>query len=212
MSSVAQSTLSGISNMMTDLVTTGTASFKQFSISILKMIINIINQLMVAFVVQKAMGWINASFNPQGGGEGSASFVGPVQQKWSGGYTGDGGKYEPKGVVHGGEFVFTKEATQAIGVGNLYAMMRGAQGYADGGFVGKAPMYGLNSNAGAGNTPQINVDIYIDNKGNSTSQTSASSNAAAVDKALGDRIKYEVSEGIRRALKNGGQIYNAYQR
>lgn len=90
--------------------------------------------------------------------------------------------------------------------------MRNAQGYADGGFVGRAPMYGLSSNAGAGNTPQINVDIYIDNKGNSTSQTSASSNAAAVDKALGDRIKYEVSEGIRRALKNGGQIYNAYQR
>jgi len=40
------------------------------------------------------------------------------------------------------------------------------------------------------------------------SQTSASSNAAAVDKALGDRIKYEVSEGIRKALRNGGQIYN----
>lgn len=211
-SQAAQTALGGISDMMTSLVTTGTASFRQFAASILKMIVEIINRLLVAWAVQKALGWISGSFNPQGGGEGSPSFVGPIQQKWDGGYTGDGGKFEPKGIVHGGEFVFTKEATSALGVGNLYALMRNAQGYADGGFVGRAPMYGLSSNAGAGNTPQINVDIYIDNKGNSTSQTSASSNAAAVDKALGDRIKYEVSEGIRRALKNGGQIYNAYQR
>ncbi|UOE45890.1 phage tail tape measure protein [Agromyces larvae] len=37
----------------------------------------------------------------------------------SGGYVGDGGKYEPKGIVHGGEFVFSKAATKAIGVRNL---------------------------------------------------------------------------------------------
>lgn len=37
----------------------------------------------------------------------------------TGGYTGDGGKYEPAGVVHRGEFVFNKEATRRIGVKNL---------------------------------------------------------------------------------------------
>ncbi|MDG6316798.1 phage tail tape measure protein [Glaesserella parasuis] len=36
-----------------------------------------------------------------------------------GGYTGNGGKYEPKGIVHGGEYVMTKEATSRIGVANL---------------------------------------------------------------------------------------------
>jgi lambda family phage tail tape measure protein len=45
------------------------------------------------------------------------------------------GKYEPAGVVHRGEFVFTKEATSRIGVSNLYRMMRG---YASGGYVGNA--------------------------------------------------------------------------
>lgn len=40
-----------------------------------------------------------------------------------GGYTGKGGKYDPRGVVHAGEFVFTKEATEKIGVPNLYKMM-----------------------------------------------------------------------------------------
>lgn len=33
-----------------------------------------------------------------------------------GGYTGDGGKYEPKGVVHGGEFVIDKENTARLGL------------------------------------------------------------------------------------------------
>jgi myosin heavy subunit len=37
----------------------------------------------------------------------------------TGGYTGDGGKYEPAGVVHRGEFVFNKDATRRIGVKNL---------------------------------------------------------------------------------------------
>lgn len=32
---------------------------------------------------------------------------------WTGGYTGNGGKYEPAGTVHGGEFVFDKETTAA---------------------------------------------------------------------------------------------------
>lgn len=36
-----------------------------------------------------------------------------------GGYTGDGNKYEPAGVVHKGEFVFNKAATSRIGVDNL---------------------------------------------------------------------------------------------
>ncbi len=37
----------------------------------------------------------------------------------NGGYTGNGSKYEPKGIVHGGEYVMTKEATSRIGVANL---------------------------------------------------------------------------------------------
>ena len=46
---------------------------------------------------------------------------------WSGGYVGDGGKYEPKGTVHGGEFVFNKAATRTIGVNNLAHMQASAQ-------------------------------------------------------------------------------------
>lgn len=53
----------------------------------------------------------------------------------NGGYTGDGGKYQPAGIVHAGEFVFTKEQTRKAGVGNLYAMADALAGYAKGGLV-----------------------------------------------------------------------------
>lgn len=52
-----------------------------------------------------------------------------------GGYTGPGGKYQPAGIVHAGEFVFTKEQTRKAGIGNLYAMARSLAGYAKGGLV-----------------------------------------------------------------------------
>lgn len=39
-------------------------------------------------------------------------------QFWKGGYVGDGGKYEKKGDVHGGEFVIDKETTQELGLRN----------------------------------------------------------------------------------------------
>lgn len=50
-----------------------------------------------------------------------------------GGYTGAGGKYQPAGIVHKGEFVFDQEAVNRLGLGNLMRLQRG---YADGGLVG----------------------------------------------------------------------------
>ncbi|QLY03103.1 phage tail length tape measure family protein [Citrobacter sp. RHBSTW-00599] len=43
----------------------------------------------------------------------------------SGGYTGPGGKYQPAGVVHKGEFVFDQAATNRIGVTQLEALRNG---------------------------------------------------------------------------------------
>lgn len=63
---------------------------------------------------------------------------------YSGGYTGRGGKYEPAGVVHRGEYVIPKEQVNqrtglpyASALGNLQAGTRAPRsGYAAGGFVG----------------------------------------------------------------------------
>ena len=52
-----------------------------------------------------------------------------------GGYTGPGGKYQPAGIVHAGEYVFTKEQTRRAGVGNLASLANSLTGYARGGIV-----------------------------------------------------------------------------
>ncbi|AEC22281.1 hypothetical protein PT7_P045 (plasmid) [Pusillimonas sp. T7-7] len=51
----------------------------------------------------------------------------------SGGFTGPGGKYEPAGIVHRGEYVLNQDATRRIGVGVLDRLNKG---YANGGLVG----------------------------------------------------------------------------
>lgn len=81
----------------------------------------------------------------------------------AGGYTGPGAKYDPAGVVHRGEYVFSKAATDYLGVGNLEALhRRGMRGYAEGGHVGMP----ANSNAPAaanGNRP-VRVGVQIINQ------------------------------------------------
>lgn len=92
-----------------------------------------------------------------GSGGGFFSFLGGMLGGGKfdqGGYTGDGGTLEPKGVVHGGEYVFSKKATQAIGVARLERMHQNAKGYAAGGYVG------------AGSTGQaIGTQVLVENYG-----------------------------------------------
>ncbi len=200
-SSVAQSALGGISDMLTSLVTTGKASFKEFTASILKMIVEIINKLLVAYAVQAAMGWIGSSLSAPSGGNNPGAV--PMGLHYDGGYTGDGGKYEPKGIVHGGEFVFTKEATRNIGVGNLYAMMHSAQGYADGGYVGNAPMHGLMATGGG-----ITVDLsgmQIVTQGQQD-QSQGGANGELVSKAVRQEVIGIVSQRIDKELGQSGRI------
>lgn len=65
---------------------------------------------------------------PPGGGH-------PLQPRFAGGYTGPGGKYQPAGIVHAGEFVFPQESVRALGVPFLGALA-GLPGYDGGGIVG----------------------------------------------------------------------------
>ncbi|WP_110740951.1 MULTISPECIES: tape measure protein [unclassified Pseudomonas] len=62
----------------------------------------------------------------------------------SGGYTGDGGKFEPKGVVHGGEFVLRKEVVQLPGMRD-YLEGLNKRGYSSGGYVGSSPAPSLSA-------------------------------------------------------------------
>lgn len=58
-----------------------------------------------------------------------------------GGWTGFGGKYDPAGIVHRGEYVIDQESVRLAGGPAVFDDMRRKlrTGYADGGFVGRAP-------------------------------------------------------------------------
>ncbi|EFF5561316.1 phage tail tape measure protein, partial [Escherichia coli] len=129
--SVATQTFDGIAQNMAAMLTGSEQSWRGFTRSVLSMLTEIfLKQAMVGIV-----GSIGSAMGGAFGGGASASTGTAIQAAAAnfhfatGGFTGTGGKYEPAGIVHRGEFVFTKEATSRIGVGNLYRLMRG---YAEG--------------------------------------------------------------------------------
>ncbi|EER1412955.1 TPA: phage tail tape measure protein, partial [Escherichia coli] len=135
--SAATQTVDGIAQNMAAMLTGSEQNWRSFTRSVLSMMTEILlKQAMVGIV-----GHIGSAIGGAFGGGASASTGTAVQATAAnfhfatGGFTGTGGKYEPAGIVHRGEFVFTKEATSRIGVGNLYRLMRG---YAEGGYVGGA--------------------------------------------------------------------------
>ncbi|WP_434706931.1 phage tail tape measure protein [Pseudomonas sp. D4-18] len=131
-------------------VRTGKLSFKDFANGVIEDLIRIQVRQAAAGFLSSAFGMLTGGGAAAGNGlaAGSAgatsSSLGASAAGYGskfgfsdGGYTGDGGKYEPKGVVHGGEFVVRKEAVSQPGVrAFLERMNANAKGYADGGYVG----------------------------------------------------------------------------
>ena len=187
--SLTTTVFEGITDQITNLVTTGETNFREFTVSILKQIAKIAAQLLIVKAIESSL----SSFGGAGGAIGSiASGLGFA----SGGYTGDGGKYQPAGTVHKGEFVFTKEATSRIGVKNLYALMRG---YANGGVVGGPSGYangGFVSGESSVNVSGITVNV---NGGVGSDPEQA--------KALQNGVKAIVAEEIAQSFQQGGRAY-----
>ncbi|KJO24412.1 phage tail tape measure protein [Enterobacter roggenkampii] len=203
MRNVAGSTFSGLSDMLTSLVTTGTASLKEFTKSMLKMIAEVTNRLLVAYAVQAAMGWIS-------GGIGGGSTPGGSYANAAAGVTfnAKGGVYDSPGL---GKYVNGVYDTPQ------YFTFQGASKFAKGGVFAEAgaeaimPLtrdsagrLGVRADGAGGSGHQINVDIYVDNKGNATANTSGGGDAAA--RALAERMKQYVQEGIIRAIRDDGAI------
>nr|DAI67056.1 MAG TPA: minor tail protein [Caudoviricetes sp.] len=200
---VAGSTLNGLSDMLTSLMTTGQASIKEFGKSMLKMIVDVTNRLLVAYAVQQAMGWIS-------GGAGGGNTPGGAFANAASGVTfnAKGGVYDSPGL---------SKYVNGVYDSPQYFTFQGASKFAKGGVFAEAgeeaimPLtrdsagrLGVRSQGGGGSGHQINVDIYVDNKGNATTNTSGGGDAAA--RALAERMKQYVQEGIIRAIRDDGAI------
>ncbi|MGM7171233.1 phage tail tape measure protein, partial [Escherichia coli] len=113
----ATQTFDGIAQNMAAMLTGSEQNWRSFTRSVLSMMTEILlKQAMVGIV-----GSIGSAIGGAVGGGASASGGTAIQAAAAklhfatGGFTGTGGKYEPAGIVHRGEFVFTKEATSRIG-------------------------------------------------------------------------------------------------
>ncbi|EAP7666074.1 phage tail tape measure protein [Salmonella enterica] len=162
--SAAVSTFDGVAQNMASMLTGSETNWRGFTRSVLSMLTQIFMKQALVGIAGKLAGGLGSVFG--GGYSGStgtaiSSFASKLMFD-TGGFTGFGGKYEPAGIVHRGEFVFTKEATSRIGVDNLYRMMRG---YADGGYVGApgSPASGMNS--GEKNRFEQHNHVTIQNDG-----------------------------------------------
>ena len=194
--SVATQTFDGIAQNMAAMLTGSEQNWRSFTRSVLSMMTEILlKQAMVGIV-----GSIGSAIGGAVGGGASASGGTAIQAAAAkfhfatGGFTGTGGKYEPAGIVHRGEFVFTKEATSRIGVGNLYRLMRG---YATGGYVG-TPGSMADSRSQASGTFEQNNHVVINNDG-----TNGQIGPAAL-KAVYDMARKGARDEIQTQMRDGG--------
>lgn len=193
MGQVATSALNGMSDMMVDFLMTGKANFTDFAKSIISMILKMITQMVIFNTISGMMGGGTYSFAGGMSGKANGGVVGGTFA--GGGYTGSGGKYQPAGIVHKGEFVMTKEATRRIGIANLYRLMRG---YASGGAVGGTNGVTQISGSGGGFSLAIgSIPISISNGGD----------PASMEKG----IRSIVTEMLTKSCTQGGEVYNYVQ-
>lgn len=189
-----------------NFVKTGKLSFKDFADGVVADLIRI-------QVRQAAAGFLGMAFGALTGGGGGAALGAATTSGFSetvsrtgfsgGGYTGDGGKFEPKGVVHGGEFVVKKEVVSQPGAREfLERMNANSNGYADGGYVNPTPAAASSSTtqsiATNGGSPTITQQFSF--QGNPDDATISLVKDAAYQGAKGG---YEM---VMRDLKQNGPI------
>ncbi|WP_224068060.1 phage tail tape measure protein [Escherichia coli] len=196
--SVATQTFDGIAQNMAAMLTGSEQNWRGFTRSVLSMMTEILlKQAMVGIV-----GRIGSAIGGVVGGGVTASTGTAIEAAAAnfhfatGGFTGTGGKYEPAGIVHRGEFVFTKEATSRIGVGNLYRLMRG---YAEGGYVGGAGSPAQMRRAEGINFNQNN-HVVIQNDGINGQA------GPQLMKAVYDMARKRAQDELRLQLRDGGML------
>ncbi|EMB8501877.1 phage tail tape measure protein [Enterobacter hormaechei] len=202
---VASSTLTGLSDMLTSLMTTGKASIKEFGKSMLKMIVEVTNRLLVAYAVQAAMGWIS-------GDSGGGSTPGGAYANAAAGVTfnAKGGVYDSPGLSKYVNGVYDTPQ---------YFTFQGASKFAKGGVFAEAgaeaimPLtrdsagrLGVRSQGGGGMAPIINTTVNVDAGGSVTTQTSSSGDA--MGRALAEEMQNAALQVVQKQLKPGGMIYN----
>lgn len=175
----------GMESSLVQFVRTGKLDFASLADSIIADMVRIVIQQSITGPLAGAIGSL---FNPLSGvsahhnfsmgslwGSGGFTPTSPLMPLSSGGYTGDGGKYEPRGIVHAGEGVLNQDEIRALGgeagFNELRRALRGP-GHALGGMAGSPSLsLGLNQPAQGGDL-QVVINNYGSNKVEAKEETS----------------------------------------
>lgn len=142
---------------------------------------------------------------------GFLSFVGGLLGFSGGGYTGDGGTHEPAGVVHKGEFVFSKRSVERIGAVNLGRLHGEAlRGYSGGGMVGlpealQSASGGLPMASGGMSQPiTINAPVTVNGSAGTPAQNDDLARKMA--KEMDSIMRGVVQDEMRKQLRPGNMM------
>lgn len=121
--------------------------------------------------------------------------------KAEGGYTGPGGKYEPKGIVHAGEVVWSQADVKAVGGPRAANAMRPTAGYATGGGPGLPQSRTLGQAA----APQV---TFIMNMENGSISTQQQGQGDAQTRQLKEMFEAMINQWWVKNNRGGGAVYN----
>lgn len=124
----------------------------------------------------------------------------------AGGYTGDGGKFEPKGVVHGGEYVVRKEVVSQPGMRDHLDRLN-KKGYASGGMVGSSQQ-----SPAASATYNFPISVQVDSGGQSAANVQSDQSPEQTGRSIQAATQAEVEKAIAAGLRQGGSIWRAINR
>ncbi|HDL5929829.1 TPA: tape measure protein [Mannheimia haemolytica] len=190
---ITQNTFDGMADSLTNFVMTGKADFRSFANSILSDLSKMIIKMMLFNAIKQGATMLFGYQGPTTTVNGNAVYG---LGTWAtGGYTGDGGKYTPAGIVHKGEYVITKEATARLGLDYLNYLNYGKRGFSSGGGVAvpRVP-----SSSYQPKSAQSNISVQVINNGEPV-------DAKVSQKQQGDQmqITVELMREIARQEANG---------
>lgn len=122
----------------------------------------------------------------------------------TGGYTGPGGKYEPAGIVHKGEVVWSQEDVRRAGGVAAVEALRLGRGYANGGVVDMAPVLPRNPQSGGQAQASAPVNLQVTNVWQIT-QAAGENVEAAINRML-PQITEATARGVQQLIARGGSM------
>ena len=189
-----EQSLGKMSDALGTFVATGKLDFREFTVSVLQDL----SKMLIKMAILNAM---KSAF----GGYAAGGVVGGLKSLAVGGYTGDGGKYEPAGIVHRGEVVFSQADVRRFGGVHKVEAAR-LRGYADGGVVGMTPaLAAAVSGGGLQNNMQVSIVINQDGSSEASSQGN-SEMAKALAVAIPGMIEQWFVDNVARV---GGRYHRS---